>query len=231
MVRRLIVTLSLFLVILIGGLGYLGFIPGVSALFGSNHPVDLGTPYTEANRLSANQKFEQTFVSPSNGADPLALLQAADTQTIDDTFSAQEIAAHIEETHPVSDVQVRFNDDGSFEASGRIDKSRITSFLHATGISNIDQAGVLATIDKYLPGNPPFYLAGTGSVTDQKPSLELTAVKLGRLPLSPEPFASGLRTYATAVMDHVPHFDPAAITIENNQLHYVGTGPAVVPIY
>lgn len=230
-VRRILFILATPVILLVLIFGYLGFVPGVSALFGSDKPVDLGAAYSSADQEAANAKFGQKFVEVSKSIDPLTLMRAADTVPVSESFSAKQIAAHIEETHPVSDVQVVFHADGSFAASGRIDKSRITGFLKSLGIAEIDDTGILAAIDKYLPGNPPFYLEGSGSIASERVTLQLTQAKIGRLPFATDAFASGLTQYAEAVMKNVPHFDVEAIAIENEQLSFRGTAPAIVPKY
>lgn len=230
-IRRLLWIIATPLVVIFLLLGYLGLIPGVSAWFGADQPVDLGATYSEADRVRANEKFDQEFVKLDSGAETVRIMREAGANQIDAKLTGKEVAAHIEETHPVSDVQVVFHDDGTFEASGKIKKSRITSFLRTLGIDSIDQAGILAAIDKYLPGNPTFYLRGTGSVVDEKPTLALREAKIGRLPMATGPFASGLTAYAEAVLEQVPGFDIASLAIENESLHYQGTAPSIVPVY
>ena len=51
--------LIILLIIVVGAvllLGYLGFIPGLSTIFGSDKPRDLGVKYTYADYVSAAQK-------------------------------------------------------------------------------------------------------------------------------------------------------------------------------
>src|SRR5688572_397367 len=122
----LIVAIPLGLIILV--LGYLGFVPGVSAMFGSDKPVDLGVTPTDADRVRANQKFEQTMVE-LNGSTGLSVLQRADVESIDVRVTGAEAAAHIMERHPFSHLQIKVHADGSFESSGKIDRGRISGYL------------------------------------------------------------------------------------------------------
>ena len=55
MKKWLIVVLVLILIPTLV-LGYLGFVPGVSAIMGSNRPRDLGVRYTEADLSSLMAK-------------------------------------------------------------------------------------------------------------------------------------------------------------------------------
>jgi len=52
-----IILVIVAIVVLVGG--YLGFIPGVSGLFGSDQPRDLGAAYTEADLASGQAKLKQ----------------------------------------------------------------------------------------------------------------------------------------------------------------------------
>lgn len=229
--RRLLAIILIPIIAVVLILGYLGFIPVVSGWFGSDKPQDLGAAWSEIDRASANEKYGQEFVDIESGQNPNTILRASRANSIDAVFTGKEIAAHVEETHPVKDVQVVFHADGSFEASGRIDKSRIVNFLRATGVERVDEAGVLATIDRYLPGNPVFYMKGRGSVTNDQAKLDLDQAKIGRLPLSTSAFAEGLVAYAETIMANVPHFDPESVSITDGQLRYLGTAPAIVPVY
>lgn len=52
-----LILILIIVVILL--LGYLGFVPGVSAIFGSNKPRDLGITHTQADLDSAQTKLGQ----------------------------------------------------------------------------------------------------------------------------------------------------------------------------
>lgn len=230
LLRRWLISFGILAGLIALGLGYLGFLPGISALFGSNRPVDLGAAPTESDRVSANQKFDQEFTEPES-ASAFDLLRSARPVSVDTSLTEREIAAHIMETHPISELQIKFDRNGTFEAAGKIDKSRIASMIESLGFSQADQLAILNSIDRYIPGQPTFYLAGRGAVSNDQATLTLSAAKIGRLPMATGPMADGLVAYAEAVMKQVPGFDVASLTIENGQAVYRGTAPAVVPVY
>lgn len=62
-----LIIIAVIILAIVLFLGYSGFIPGVSALFGSNKPRDLGVNYTETDRASAREKSQIEYVSlPAN---------------------------------------------------------------------------------------------------------------------------------------------------------------------
>ncbi|MBI2984219.1 MAG: hypothetical protein HYY50_01165 [Candidatus Kerfeldbacteria bacterium] len=231
LVIRLIKILVLPVLVVALVLGYYGFLPGVSKLFGSDRPRDLGVSVTAADLQSANSKLGQSQVALARGQDPHTIWQAADEVSVDANLTPAEYAAHFMTIHPVKDLQLLFHDDGSFEASGRIDRGRIRGLLRAAGVDEVDQLGVLSVFDRYLLGNPIFYLRGTGEITDGQASLTLEKTELGRLSLSPGPFAAGLVTYAEGLIKNIPHLTIARMAVENGRLHVQGTIPAVIPTY
>jgi hypothetical protein len=230
MIKRLalIVTIPIVLAILV--LGYLGFVPVVSAMFGSDQPVDLSQAPSDADRVRANQKFQQTIVEPS-GTSGLSILQSAKIETIDTTVTGPEAAAHIMERHPFSQLQIRINDDGSFESSGKIDRNRISQYLELFELTSYEGVDILKTVNRFLPGSPTFYVKGQGSVINNEATLDLSEARLGRVPLAPQQFADGIEAYVETMLERIPGLDLDALTIVDGQIQYDGTVPNTIPKY
>ena len=55
--RNILIGVGSFVLLVVLVLGYLGFMPGVSALFGSSTPKDLGVTYTAQDFASAHAKM------------------------------------------------------------------------------------------------------------------------------------------------------------------------------
>lgn len=225
---KVLKIIGIVVVIIVLILGYLGFVPGVSALFGSDKPRDLGVPHTEADRTSANAKLQQTIVELTANADPQTTLRSG-ASTVDALLTQPEIAAHLEEMHPVRDLQVKISANGTTEVAGRIDTGRIPDFLRLLGLSSSDQLAVLSWIDRYLPGQPAFYGRGQASIINHTPALTLERVELGRLPVSSSWVESGMEDYTRVFLNHVPNLSIETMTVANGQVRFTGTTPKEVP--
>ncbi len=225
-----IIGLLLLLLILITvlALGYLGFIPGLSSLLGSDRPRDLGVHHTEKDLQSAQVKLKQTFTDPTG--DPFQQYKSAPGHKVDTTLTQEEYAAHIERIHPVSDVQVKLSGN-SFEISGRVDKARIPQFVRTWGLTGTSDKEVLDTINKYYPGDPIFYIAGTGGAKNNTLDMNLTKAELGRLPVSTDQAKEALKIYTETLFKQVPGFSVEDSTIENGQLKFKGSAVSAVPKY
>lgn len=221
-----IVLVGVILVVL--GLGYLGFVPGVSSLFGSNKPRDLNAAYTEADLQTAQGKLQQTLVEPSV-AMPADIIRNAGTSQVTAQLAGKEWAAHIDAMHPVRNVQVVFHNDGTFEATGQIEKDRIVPFARMLGFTEVTESDIMSYVDKYLPGNPVFYLKGSGEITNNESSMSLKSVEVGRLPVDPDWAGSLLEQYADALLDTVPGLDVSDMRVVNGQLQFEGTVPKSYP--
>lgn len=165
-------------------LGYLGFIPGVSAIFGSNKPRDLGIKYTEADRVSGKAKSQiEDETLPANTPDEQSL-QRIGSRPVTTSFSSAEITALMNDRPfkywPYKNVQMKFNADGSAEVSGQLVKSRLPGYMASIGISKT----VADKVVQYMPSNTVFYVKGKAALTDNQVSiLDPSKVEIGRMSL------------------------------------------------
>lgn len=227
-IKKFLWTLGFLVVGAIVGLAYLGFVPGLSDLFGSNTPRDLQAAHTAADLTSAQTKLDQTILTGET-APSLKTIKNGGSSTVDTVLTGREFAGHLEAIHPVKDLQIVFHDDGTFEAAGRIDRPRIVTYAKLLGFSNVGEVDVLGAVNKYLPGSPIFYLRGRGSIEKGVPIMTLTEAKLGRLPASTAGLAKTLVAYAKLNLDKIPGLDIATMKIGANGVSVVGDVPAAVP--
>ena len=209
-------------------LGYFGFIPGISALFGSDQPKDLGVVVTEADLVSAQEKLGQSFVETSG--DPNEQLNASPSHPVSAVLTNTEWAAHMERVHPVDDLQIRISGN-TVEASGRIVRDRIPGMIRTLGYGDISDTEILDTIDRYLPNDPVFYLSGTGSVQNDDVTVALTEVELGRFSLPQEDVSEGLAAYFEAMIEAAPGFSVSSVTLSDAGLSFSGIATNEVPQY
>lgn len=180
--KKFLIVLGCIVVVLILIGGYFGFIPGVSALFGSNKPRDLGVQYTEADRASARAKSQVVYTElPANTPDEQSIVRAG-SRPVNITLTSAEVTALMNNRPfkywPYKNVQIKFNSDGSAEVSGQLIKSRLAGYCASIGVNK----SVADKVIKYLPSDPVFYVKGKGSLTDNKVSLlDPSKVEVGRL--------------------------------------------------
>lgn len=173
--------LGAIVIVVVLFLGYLGFIPGISAIFGSNKPRDLGIKYTEADRTTARAKSQIEYdVLPANTPESQSIIRTG-SRAVNTTFNSAEATALMNDRPfkywPYKNVQMKFNVDGSAEVSGQLVKGRLPGYLASIGVSKT----VADNVIKYLPSNTVFYVKAKASLTDNKVSLlDPSKVEIGR---------------------------------------------------
>lgn len=227
-IKLFVITLLITVLIAVLGLGYLGFIPGVSALMGTNKPRNLGIRHTEKDLSSAQTKLGQTIVEPQ--ANPYQQYKFAQGHPVDIALTQEEYSAHVERIHPVADMQIKFT-GSSFEMSGRVVRSRIPQFIRTWGVADVSDAEVLNVVSKYFPTDPIFYLAGSGSAKSNVLTLNLTKAELGRLPIPTDRAKELIELYTETLFSQVPGFSVEESTIQDGQLHFKGSAVKELPKY
>lgn len=209
-------------------LGYLGFIPGLSAVMGSNRPRDLGVRYTSADLASAQAKLGQRIVAPE--ADPFKQYSSMPGNPVNTTLTQEEYSAHVERIHPVKDIQIKL-DGERFQMSGRVDKARIPQFVRTWGLTDASDKQILDAINEYLPSNPIFYIAGTGGAQNNQLNINLTKAEFGRLPIPTDQAQQLVEAYTETLFKQVPGFSVTDSSIENGRLVFTGSAVKEIPQY
>ena len=222
-------TILLIILIIVLALGYAGFVPGVSNVFGSNNPRNLGVEISEEDETVAQNKLGQSIVDPSD--DPNQQLIDAGGTPVDARLTQEEFAAHITKLHPISDVQIKL-EGNTFEISGRIDKDRIPAFARTIGVDDgKSNQEILDIVNRYIPVSPVFYAKGTGSITSDVPTVEFDKAELGRVPVPSDEASEALEEYISIILNHVPGFSADSITVEDGELVFKGSAAREVPRY
>jgi hypothetical protein len=216
--------------------GYFGLVPGVSNIFGSNKPVDLGVSYTQADYQSARAKGNIQRVDLPADTPPEQSLSFSGEQDASFNLTQEEVTALIDEKvwvyFPMHDCQVRFNPDGSAEFSGILELDTLKDYARARGVSEGDMDVVLERVGSmgFLQKNMPFYIKGTGSVVNGSISFNTTAFKIGRISI-----LSQFEEYKSQLVDllhedvlSIPGFSVNNFSISNGQMHFDGTLPTSV---
>lgn len=162
--------------------GALGYIPGLSKVLGAEKPRDLGITYTEADFATARAKSQLQYIElPSTNPPELSIIRAG-TRPITTSWNSAEMTSLLNDRPwkywPISDVQLRINDDGSVELSGVVDRDILKGYAAAIGVSPEVATGVIS----FLPPKSAFYIKATTSLKDNKVNnFEIQSVSYGKM--------------------------------------------------
>jgi|GEM_PF-1295298 len=200
-------VIGILLVILI--VGYLGFMPGVSDIMGTNKPKDLGVKYSSADLASGLAKLDGTQVLSESSLCITCPYNSTGSIPVDSSYTSAEFTAHLNEISsdkgPLKNTQVKFNNDGTFEATGLISDPKFTN---------------------------AFYIKGTIAEGSGKTiKLDLSDSSVGNLGLPADQAVKAEEVVNSAVQDFInknPGMNVESISIEDGELKYKGTMPAQI---
>lgn len=180
-----IALLAVVLVLVLVG-GYLGLVPGVSGLFGSDRPRDLGATYTQADYQAARAKMGMTVSDLPADAPPEQSISITNINNVNISLTQSEVNALVNisewKYYPLRDVQVNIQPDNVVEFSGIIIKDRIEGCALALGASKSDMRAVMGFI-RYVPANPTIYFKGTITIIENRVTvLDVSELRVGRMP-------------------------------------------------
>ncbi len=234
----LLVLLLLTILIIVSVGGYYGFVPGVSAIFGSDKPKDLGVSYTESEFNTYNRKANFTLNEDTSGKlNEEGVVFSGQTE-VKDNFTKEEVSARVNYSSwvymPINNVQINFPSDNTIEFSANLLVDRLAGFINAVGlqVSNEDIDEGL----KYLKitSNPTIYARAKVEVNDNIPSIHLDNLQVGRfnIPFENYDADSILESATRTIFASVPGFYAKSVSITPNGMMFEGTLPtnAVVEV-
>ena len=216
--------------------GYFGFVPGVSSIFGSDKPRDLGVTYTDADYQSARQKGNIQRVNLASNTPPEQSLKFSGQQAANFNLTDNEVTALINEKSwryfPVHDCQVRFNADGTGEFSGILELDTLKDYAKARGYSEEDLKVVTDWVSRFaiVQKNMPFYIKGTASVGSPM-DFNVQKLEFGRFSVPADQMNNRKAEILDVLQDgfsKIPGFSINKFSIANGQMHFDGTLPTSV---
>lgn len=230
-----IISVVLVLVLIAG---YLGFVPGVSKIFGSDKPVDLGATWSQADYLSANAKsgIKFTDLTPGLPAEQ-SIVISGPARPVSADFTQAEFNALLNvrtwEYYPLKDCQMRINSDNTMEFSCLVLTDRFEGYARTVGISEDTQATILNQIKMagILQKEIPYYVRAKASVVNGQIDFTTYQVKVGRLSISGsmiDKYKPDLISMAQNRISHVAGFSCNNFSIANGKVHFDGTLPTSV---
>lgn len=168
--KKLFIFLLILTVIIVAGLSYVGVMPFFSKFLAKQ--VDLGMK-ADPSLVTA---FETKY-GKSNGTGKVKLNVDLSSQEITSVFAVWGMR---NKNFPLYNVQVRFNPDGTGEASGILKIGTGITFAKNLGYSNseIDKGKEYI---KYVSGDLPLYVKGTGGMTNNILSINPSTLQIGRV--------------------------------------------------
>lgn len=167
--KKLLFFFFVIILIIVAGLTYLGIFPVLSAY--AVHPVDLGVNPTP-NYVENLEVNYQGLTSPKVALD--LTLSDSDVTAVMATWQTRD------RNFPLRDVQVKFNPDGTGEASGYLKIGTAVNLAKSLGYSDSDIEKGKNYI-KYVAGDLPFYVKGTGGMSNNILSINPSTFQLGRV--------------------------------------------------
>jgi hypothetical protein len=225
-----IVTLVV-IVVLVGG--YFGLVPGVNTIFGSNKPQDLGVVASAESFKTAIAKIGIVRDDVAAATSPSVTYQGSHSVNI--SLTSEEVSSLFQtgswkktwQFNPVADdFEMKISSGGGVEIAGLLDIKKLNGYLSATGFND-----VLSYTSKFnfLPNEIPFYMSGSGGVTDNKVNLKMTEVEIGRISLPTDATAAqAVESFVERRIAGIPGMDIASLNFNGGKLNFQGTLPSTI---
>ncbi len=239
--KKLFLLLVALIVVLIVGavltLGYLGFVPVISSLFGSDKPRNLGVTANQENYDQYLTKSTTTVVPLDAVVEGKSVVYSG-SDPVTTSFSQEEVTGRLNFSQwaymPIDQVQVKFSPDGAVEVSGRLRIDRLDGFINQVGGTKYSKADVekgLSLLGVVMT-NPIVYGKGTGSVTNNQVTAQIDYLEVGRLPVPLEKIdASGtFVSVANHIVNNVPGLDVQQADFMGGKLNFVGKAPTEMKV-
>lgn len=218
-------------------LGYFGFIPGVSNLFGSNKPRFLDVSFTQADLDSARSKSNVVWKDLPPSDNPEQTLKFEGVTPLNNSFTDKELTAMIQNDkwryNFLPDTKVKFNDDGSLEMAGTFHIDRLEGYARAHKISYEAIKPAVEVIGK-VSKTPAYYLKGTGNVVNNQVTFDITNFEVGRLGIPTETLNQASPAVALFIEERifstVPGLDIQSLVIKDKKINYKGTFPKIINV-
>lgn len=238
--KTLIIILVSIILIVFLILGYFGFVPGVSKVFGSDKPRDLGVEYIQADIDSAFQKNNIKRIVVDSSPDVKSSFSWEGSQQIIASFTDKEITGSMSASNewaltPVTNVQVKFFPDGTAEASAVVRVDKLKAYADATKVSQGDIQSVSQILDKYnIPRIPvPLYMKGNITIKENKLDINLSELQIGKLALPESLYKQAKYPFENFVNRQLnsggyPELYIKSLDFSGGKMNFNGTIPKIV---
>lgn len=227
---KFISSLILLTIILAGFLGYIGYLPQVAKILGTDRPRDLGIKVTEEIKKKALKKINVEQKKMVDSSDPSLSISYIGQHEVKEDFSGEELTAIANNSkwiyYPVANIQILISGN-KMEITGLLKTERIIGYVIATGGSKYNIGNILLKI-RLPKGTIPFYLAGTGSGKENKVLLKIEKLEIGRLSIPNNWVKDNIKyieIFAEERIKFVRGLEIKSATLENDQFKFSGKLP------
>lgn len=190
---------------------------------------NLGVDWTQEDAVSAGVKLGRERGELPITENPVESVRFEGSHPVDQSFTSEELTATANTRdyayQPAKNVQIKINDDGTGEVSGKIIVANIIPFGQAFGIKNEKAEQVVRDYAAKLPINPTFYVKGTPKVVNNKAQFEAEEMKIGSFDITDRLSESQINRVVEQNIQGVPGLNVNELTIENGELHFDGSYP------
>lgn len=240
LIKRLLIGLFIVAIAVILGLGYLGFVPGLSNILGASKPKNLGVTYTAVDFNSIMSKNHVKLVVLEKAPTVRESFVLQGSQTISNAFTDKEITARLAKNDdwplsPFTDVQVKIGQGGIVEASGIVHVDRLRLYAEATGVSQTEIDAIAKGMDTYkIPrGSFPAYVKGTLSIKDNNLDINLSQLMIGKVPIPETLYRQAKVPFESFVHERLTSggygsLSVKSLTFSDGMMRFSGTIPKTV---
>ncbi|HTM69087.1 MAG TPA: hypothetical protein VL426_07425 [Candidatus Binatia bacterium] len=233
-VRAFLVALIIVLGVLTLGLGYYGFVPGLSAVLGSAKPRDLRVDPNVDDLASAKAKTGITFSNLIEGLPPEQSIKFTGQKELNVELTDEELTALLRSDswryNFIEKGQVRINADGTEEISGLLRLDRVNGYLLAHHASPEKFRPYLHALESFSH-HPAFYVKLDSSWQDGKLTMKVMRAEIGRYEIEDKVLAAHQEQLRAAIERHVlavPGITITSLTFGGGRMQYEGTFPETV---
>ena len=131
--------------------------------------------------------------------------------------------------YPFQNVQIRINNDGSVEASGRLISDHLFAALSRPSLDmTSEESGYVDDYGKYVKGNPALYTKFSGGVSKNKVDINFSKVEVGGISVPSnalDEVNSHVKSLVERKMVKVPGLNIESLTFQNGKMNFNGTVP------
>ncbi len=184
--KKLIIVVCILVFLGLVGLfiaGYfLGNIPVVSKMLGTNKAVQLGV------KLSSDGAYQglKDLKMPVTAQELDAIAKNPQSyKSVKTTLTQEEVSSLLAlgniPDFPLKLTQVKFNPDGTIESSGVLDTVELKVFLKKNGVANdvIDQIGNYVKVEAKVN----YYAKGTCKIENNRVTMDISSAQIGKIPI------------------------------------------------
>jgi len=226
-----VVVVVVVVLVLLGG--YFGFVPGISAVFGSDKPRDLGVAASAESFKTGSLKIGLAR-EDTEAATSLSVTYQG-SHAVNVSLSSEEISSLLQngtwkktwQFNPIADdFQMKISSDGGVEMAGLLDMNKLNGYLSATGFSDVES---YTSKFNFLSNKVPFYLSGSGSIINNKVNLAVTSAELGRIPLPTDAVAvQAAESFIERRIAGISGMSVTSLNFNGGTLNFKGTYPSTI---